>query len=422
MIPETVNKGAVMAKRRIVITGMGTITPLGVTVDEFWAGLTAGKSGIGPITQFDTTNFPVKVAATATNFYRANYMNDKMVDRTSRFIQFAVAAAKMAVESARLDFSKENSARAGVCVGTAVNIRDIVSEHEVFKSRGPKRISPLFVAKVGPHMASVQLGMLFGAKGPNTTVNTACASGADALATAYDYIQLGYADIMIAGGTDASIAELPLAAMGLVGAVTREADPSKASRPFDFNRSGFVFGEGAGIMTLEAMEHASERGAPILAELAGVARSFDAHNEAAPNSETEAVAMINAITEAGLTTEDIDYINAHGTSTKLNDATETQAIKIVFGKRAYNIPVSSNKSMIGHIVTAAGAIEAIASVLTINSGIIPPTINYETPDPACDLDYVPNKARRAPVNVCLSNSFGMGGQNCCLVIKRFSGE
>jgi 3-oxoacyl-[acyl-carrier-protein] synthase II len=241
------------------------------------------------------------------------------------------------------------------------------------------------------------------------------------LATAYDYIQLGYADAMLAGGTDAAIAELPIAGMGLVGALSREANPAKASRPFDLNRNGFVYGEGAAILVLESLEHAIDRGIPILAELAGVSRSFDAYNEAAPDPEVEAIAISGALKNAGVTPEDVDYINAHGTSTKLNDASETKAIKTVFGKHAYKIPVSSNKSMIGHIVTAAGAIEAVASVLTINSGIIPPTVNYEVPDPECDLDYVPNVARRAEVNVCLSNSFGMGGQNCCLVFKRFTG-
>ncbi|HEX75158.1 MAG TPA: beta-ketoacyl-ACP synthase II [Dehalococcoidia bacterium] len=410
-----------MPKRRVVVTGMGAVTPLGMTVDEFWAGLTAGKSGIGYITQFDATNFPVKIAAEVPNFEPAKYMDTKMVDRTARFTQFAIAATKMAVESAKLDFSTESSERIGVSIATSIDIRGIVEEHEVLKSRGPKRISPLFITRIGPHMASVQVGILFGAKGPNSSVNTACASGADALATANDYIQLGYADVMLAGGTDAAIAELPIAGMGLVGALSREADPAKASRPFDLNRNGFVYGEGAAILILETLEHAMSRGAPILAELAGASRSFDAYNEAAPDPEVEAIAMSGALKGAGIAPEDVDYINTHGTSTKLNDASETKAIKTVFGKHAYKIPVSSNKSMIGHIITAAGAIEAIASILTINSAIIPPTVNYEIPDPECDLDYVPNVARRAEVNVCLSNSFGMGGQNCCLVLKRFTG-
>ena len=409
-------------KKRIVITGMGVITPIGSTVDEFWAGLTTGKSGVSKITQFDTTKFPVTVCAPVTNFDAENYMPGKVVDRTTRFIQFAVAAAKMAVESARLDFSVENPLRIGVCAGTSVNIHDIGREYDVLKSRGAKRVDPLFVFKVGPHMVSAQVGMLFNARGPNVMVNTACASGAEGLATGYDYMQLGYADVMITGGTDANINELVIAGMGTVGALTREPDPRIASRPFDFNRSGFVFGEGAGMVVLETLEHARGRGASILAELAGVARSFDAYNEAAPHPDMEAVAMADAIRNAGLTIDDIDYINAHGTGTRLNDASETQAIKMVFGQRAYKIPVSSNKSMIGHIISAAGAIEAIASVLAMKSSIIPPTINYQTPDPECDLDYVPNIARSGRVRACLSNSFGMGGQNCCLVLKQYRGD
>ena len=410
-----------MSKRRVVITGMGAITPLGLTVDEFWAGLTTGKSGIGYITQFDASNFPVKLAAEVSNFEPAKYMDIKVVDRTARFTQFAIAATKMAAESAKLDFSKESPERIGVSIATSIDIRGIVNEHEVLKNRGAKRISPLFITRIGPHMPAVQVGILFGAKGPSSSVNSACASGSDALATAHDHIQLGYADVMLAGGTDAAISELPIAGMGLVGALSRDTSPAKASRPFDFNRNGFIYGEGAGILILETLEHALNRKAPILAELAGVARSFDAYNEAAPDPTVEAMAMSGALKDAGITHEDIDYINAHGTSTKLNDASESKAIKTAFGKHAYKIPVSSNKSMVGHIVTAAGAIEAIASVLTINSGIIPPTINYETPDPECDLDYVPNVARRAEVNTCLSNSFGMGGQNCCLILKRFTG-
>jgi len=409
-----------MPKRRVVVTGMGVVTPLGSTINEFWAGLTAGKSGASHITQFDTTNFPVKVAGEIIGFEPTKYIEPKMVDRTARFTQFAIAASKMAVESAKLDFSKERAERIGVSAATSVDINGIIKEHEVLKNRGPKRISPLFITRIGPHMASVQIGILFGAKGPNSSVNSACASGADALATAYDYIQLGYADVMLAGGTDAAIAELPIAGMGLVGALSREPNPAKASRPFDLNRDGFVYGEGSGILVLETLEHASSRGAPILAELAGIARSFDAYNEAAPDPAAEAIAISGALTEAEVMPEEVDYINAHGTSTKLNDASETKAIKTAFGKHAYKIPVSSNKSMIGHIITAAGAIEAIASVLTINSGIIPPTVNYETPDPECDLDYVPNVARQAKVNICLTNSFGMGGQNCCLVLKRFT--
>jgi len=409
-----------IADRRIVITGMGVITPLGLTVDEFWTGLISGKSGIGCITRFDTTNFPVKVMAEVHGFDPTDYMNAKMADRTARFSQFAVAASKMAVDSSALDCSNEIPERVGVCLANTIDIQSILTEYERFKTRGVKRINPLFVSKTGAHVSAVQIGLLYGAKGPNSNVSCACASGAEAMATAYDTIKLGYADVMIAGGTEACLVELTLASMYIVGAVSGEADPSKACRPFDLNRSGFVFGEGSGIVVIETLEHAKNRGAPILAEFAGIARSFDAYNEAAPDPETEAIAMSNALKDAGVTPEDVDYINAHGTGTKLNDISETKAIKIVFGPRAYKIPISSNKSMIGHVLHSAGSIEAIASVLTINNGIIPPTINYETPDPECDLDYVPNVSRNTEVNVCLTNSFGMGGQNCCLVLKRYT--
>ncbi len=408
-----------MSARRIVITGMGTVTPIGEGVEQFWSNLIAGKSGIGRITHFDPAAFPVKVDAEVHGFDPAGYMDPKMADRTSRFTQFAIASAKMAVSSARLDFAQEDSEKIGVCIGNTLDIGGLIKDFERLKSRGPKRISPLFVAKISPHVAAVQVGLLFGAKGPNSNVDTACASGAEALATAYDTIKLGYADVMIAGGTESTITELTLAALWIVGALTVEENPDNASRPFSLERSGFVFGEGAGLLVLESLEHAKKRGAPIIAELAGVGRSFDAYDASAPNYAVEAVAMKNALNTAGVAPHEVDYINAHGTGTKLNDASETKAIKEVFGKHAYSIPVSSNKSMTGHIITAAGAIEAIASALTVTRGVIPPTINYLTPDPECDLDYVPNTARKQDVRVCLSNSFGMGGQNCCMVIKRF---
>lgn len=408
-----------MYARRIVITGTGAVTPIGEGVDDFWSGLVAGKSGIGRITQFDPSNYPVKVDAEVLDFDPSRYMDPKMADRTSRFTQFAIASARMAVESARLDLAAVNVEKMGVCIGNTLDITGLVQDYDRLKSRGPKRINPLFVAKVSPHVAAVQVGLLLGAKGPNSNVDTACASGAEALATAYDTIKLGYADVMVAGGAESTINQLTLAALWIVGALTTEEDPAKASRPFSLERSGFVFGEGAGIMVLESLDHARARGATILAELAGVGRSFDAYDASAPSYEVEALAMKNALQTAGIVPEEVDYINAHGTGTKLNDISETRAIKEVFGERAYSLAVSSNKSMTGHAITAAGAIEAIASVLAITRGIIPPTINYLTPDPECDLDYVPNTARKAEVNVCLSNSFGMGGQNCCMILKRF---
>jgi len=405
---------------RVVVTGMGTVNPIGLNTGEFWQGLVAGKLGIGPITMFDTSKFRVKVAAEVKDFDATKYMDLKMVDRNPRTVHLAIAAAKEAVESAGLDMSKECPERVGVCVGSQLDSGYKDEQLEVIEKRGPRRIDPLLVAKSSPSGAAMQVGMLLGAKGPNTSVNSLCASGADAIGNALNFIRLGYADVMITGGADATISTVSVAGIDILGALSREPDPAKACRPFDLNRSGFIYGEGAGLVVLESYEHAQKRGAPILVELAGAAWSFDAYDQTAPAPETEAYAMRTAIQNAGVKLEEVDYINAHGTSTRLNDANETKAIKMVFGERAYQIPISSTKSMIGHIITAAGAIETIACVLIMNNGIIHPTINYETPDPECDLDYVPNVARPAQVNVCLTNSFGLGGENCCLVLKRLS--
>jgi 3-oxoacyl-[acyl-carrier-protein] synthase II len=282
------------------------------------------------------------------------------------------------------------------------------------------RIDPLLISKIAASMVPAQVGLEIGAKGVNSSLNSACASGSDALGAALNYLRLGRADVIIAGGAEANVSPIAIAITGIVGALSRNPDPRTASRPFDLNRDGFVFGEGAGILVLETYEHARKRGAPMLAELAGAGWSFDAYSETAPDAETQSLAMRMALKDANISAEDVAYINAHGTSTKLNDAAETKATKMVFGERACKIPISSNKSMIGHLACAAGAVEAVAAVMTVKHGIIPPTINYETPDPACDLDYVPNKAREQRVNTCLSNSFGMGGQNCCLILKRVS--
>jgi len=404
--------------RRVVITGLGAITPLGLTVEDYWQGLIEGRSGIGPITLFDASAYPVKVAAEVKGFEPTDYMHIKRADRTARCTHFGIAATRMALESARLDMSKERPERVGVVIASAGMISLIAEQGEVLRRRGPMRIDPLFISKIAAHMVPAQVGLEIGAKGPNSSINSACASGSDAIGTALNHIRLGHADVIITGGAESQITSIAVAATGLVGALTRNTDPNTASRPFDLNRNGFVFGEGAGIMVLETYEHAQGRGAPILAELAGAGWSFDAYSETAPDAEQEAVAMRMALEDAGISPEEVNYINAHGTSTKLNDAAETKAIKVVLGDRAYQIPISSNKSMIGHLACGAGAVEAVATVLTIEHGIIPPTINYETPDPDCDLDYVPNKARQQEVNVCLSNSFGLGGQNCSLVIKR----
>lgn len=402
--------------RRVVITGIGAITPLGLTADSFYHGLIEGRSGIGTITTFDTTAFQVKVAAEVHGFEAADYMHIKRVDRTGRCTQFAIAATRMALEAAGLDISRKPE-RTGTMIATSGMMPLVVEEGEKLNRKGPRRIDPLFVSKIAPSMVPAQVALEFGARGPNSVVNSACASGTDALAKAMNHIRLNHADVMLAGGTETTISPIGIASMSIVGALSRNPDPATASRPFDLERDGFVFGEGCGMMVLESYEHAVDRGAPILAEIAGAGWSFDAFSETAPDPGQQAVAMRMAIEDAGITPDRIDYINAHGTGTQLNDSAETRAIKTVFGDRAYRIPVSANKSMIGHSACAAGAVEAVASVLTISHGIIPPTINYRTPDPECDLDYVPNQAREQRVDACLSNSFGMGGQNCCLVIR-----
>jgi 3-oxoacyl-[acyl-carrier-protein] synthase II len=421
-VPEnSMNYRGAVNVPRVVVTGMGTINPLGLSVGEYWEGLVTGKSAIGPITHFDSSNFRVKVDAEVHGFDATKYMDLKAVDRTSRTIQFAIAAAKEAIQSASLDMTQEIPERVGVIISTMTEQGYVVWGWEQYQKTGPRRgADPLFITKSTASAASMQVGMMLGAKGPNSAVNSLCASGADSIGTATNFIRLGYADVMIAGGSDASLEPVGVAGIDILGALSHEPDPSKACRPFDLNRNGFIYAEGVGLVVLESYEHAKRRGAPILAELAGAGWSFDAHDATAPAPEAEAYAMRTALQNAGVKIEDINYINAHGTSTKLNDACETKAIKIMFGEHAYKIPISSTKSMIGHVITAAGAIETIAAILVIKKGIIHPTINYETPDPDCDLDYVPNVARPAQVNVCLKNSFGLGGENCCLVLKRFN--
>ncbi len=418
---DSINSWGTINIPRVVVTGMGTINPLGLNVEAFWKGLAAGKSAFGLITHFDASNFRVKVDAEVHGFDPTKYMDLKVVDRTSRTIHFAIAAAKEAIQSAGLDMSHENAERVGVIISTMTEQGYVIRGWEQFQKTGPRRADPLFITKSTASAASMQVGMMLGAKGPNSAVNSLCASGIDAIGTATNFIRLGYADVMIAGGSDASLEPVSLAGLDVMGALSREPDPAKACRPFDLNRNGFVYGEGAGLVVLESSEHARKRGTPILAEIGGVGWSFDAYDATAPAPESEAYAMRTALRNARVKIEEVDYINAHGTSTKLNDACETRALKIVFGEHAYKIPISSTKSMIGHIITAAGVIESIAAILIINKGIIHPTINYETPDPECDLDYVPNVARPAQVNVCMKNSFGLGGENCCLVLKRVSG-
>jgi 3-oxoacyl-[acyl-carrier-protein] synthase II len=403
--------------KRVVVTGMGVICPIGLNLKEFWTNLVAGKSGINTITCFDASNYAVKVAGEVRNFDPTEHMDLKTAQRTRRGVHFAIPATKEAVANARLDMTQEPPERVGVISSNMLEHKFIAEGWGSLK--GGRRADPLFFTKASPSVVSLQLGMLLRARGPNTSVNSLCASGTDAIGTALNFIRLDYADVMIAAASDASLDEMTISALSVLGALTKEPDPDKASRPFDLNRSGFVYGEGCGVLVLESLEHARKRGAPILAEVGGVGWIFDAYDATAPNPETEALAMKNALKDAGVSLEEVDYINAHGTSTRLNDASETKAIKLVFGDRAYQIPISSNKSMFGHMITAGGAVESIGAILTINNSIIPPTIHYETPDPDCDLDYVPNVAREAEIDICLKDSFGLGGQNCCLVLKKY---
>ena len=408
-----------MAFPRIVITGIGTVNPLGLSTEEYWSNLVAGKSGFGIISKFDISNYPVKVAAEVKGFDPLNYMDIKRADRTSLCTQFAIAATGMALKDAGIDMSKEKPERIGVVMATSGGIHLIMDMGETLRKKGPMRVDPLSLTKIAPSMVPTVVGLEFGLRGPNTSMNSACASGSDAIGTAMNLIKLGHADIMVAGGAETQISELAIALTGRLGALSKEPDPEKACRPFDLNRNGFVYGEGGAVLILETIEHAKSRNANIIAELAGAGWSFDAYNDTAPDPNIELIAMRMALKDGSVSPDEIDYVNAHGTSTQYNDASETKALKMLFGERAYRIPVSSNKSMIGHLACAAGAVEAAAAVMTVKNDIIPPTIHYSTPDPTCDLDYVPNTARRVTVNICLSNSFGMGGQNCCLVIKKY---
>jgi len=410
--------------RRVVITGMGALTPIGNSVDAFWEGCVQGRSGLDWITLCDSTNYDVKVDGEVKSFHPEDFMERKDARRMARFSQFSVAAARMAVEDAGLRPGDEDLTRIGVFLGngnggfpeTDQAVRTIVE-------KGGNRLDPFFMSKTLPNMAAAQVAMQFRFKGYNNTVSTACAAGTQAIGDAMDVIRLGRADVMIAGGGEAGICELGLASFAIMRALsTRRDDPKKASRPFDKDRDGFVCAEGAGILVLESLEHAQRRGARIVAELAGYGACSDAYHVVAPCVDGEGAqrAIRLALEDAGIGIEEIDYINAHGTSTPANDASETAAIKGVFGELAYRIPVSSTKSMIGHALGASGAIESVAAIKAIETGIAPPTINYDTPDPECDLDYVPNTARQlADIRCVLKNSFGFGGQNVCLVFKRF---
>jgi 3-oxoacyl-[acyl-carrier-protein] synthase II len=412
------------SRARVVVTGMGAITPLGLTVEETWRGLVEGRSGIARITQFDPSSYPVQIMGEVKGFDPTEYVDPKEAKRMSRFSQFAVAGAKMAVEDAALAINESNAEDVGVVLGTGIGGGLIEAEaaHLTLLNKGVRRVQPLFIPNMMPNAAAHHIGFSLGIKGYTSTVIAACASGTQGIGEGTRAIRDGSAKIVVAGGTESTVCELALAGICAMRAVsTRNDEPEKASRPFDAERDGFVCSEGCGILVLEELEHALARGARIRAEVMGYGVTSDAYHVSAPDPEGKgsALAMRRAIADAGLEPEDMQYINAHATATLIGDPAEVVAIKSVMGSRAYEIPVNATKSMVGHLLGAAGAVEAIATIKTIEEGILHPTINRETPDPQCDLDCVAEGARKAKVDVALSNSFGFGGQNACLVLGRY---
>jgi len=413
-------------ERRVVVTGVGAVTPLGIGVEQSWQSLCQGKSGIGMVTRFDATEFRTRIAGEVNGFDPLDFMDRRVARRSDRFIHFALAASRMAMEDSGLTVSSSNTARVGVSVGTAAaGVETMEENHQLLLQGDRQRISPFFLPGFLANMASGQIAMAFGARGPNMCSVTACAAGTHAIGNAFMIIQMGNADAMIAGGAEASITPTMFAAIDALGVASTQNDaPQKACRPFDKDRDGFVTGEGAGIIILEELGFALKRGTRIYAEVLGYGLNTDAYHITSPDIDGKGASdcMRIALNGAGVSADEVDYINAHGTSTYLNDLSETLAIKSAFRERSNDIPVSANKSMIGHLWGAAGAVEAVFCVLTITQGIIPPTINYETPDPECDLDYVPNEAREAEVNVVLSNSFGFGGTNATLIFGQLLPE
>ena len=414
-----------MQKKRVVITGLGVISPIGNTVDEFWNNLIAGKSGAAPITYFDTTHFDTKFACEVKNFDPLNFMDRKLSQRVDPFTQFALAASDMAIKDSGIDMTKINPYRVGVVYGSGIGGMQVYQKEQekLFKKDGnPDRISPFFIPMLIADIAAGRISMRYGLKGPNYATISACTTSAHSIADSVMLIQRGNADVMVTGGSEAVICPMGVGGFNAMKALsTRNDAPEKASRPFEKNRDGFVMGEGGATLVIEDHEFAKKRGAKIYGEIAGIGMTADAHHitEPAPEGEGVAEAMRIAIEDAGMKLTDIDCVNAHGTSTYYNDKNETEAIKNTFGEHAYKIPVHSIKSMIGHLLGAAGAIESIASVLTINNGIIPPTINYDTPDPECDLNYVPNKALNKEINTVMCDNSGFGGHNTALIFKKY---
>lgn len=410
-------------RRRVVVTGFGVVSPVGTGKEEFWKGIRRGESGVGPVTGFDASGFTTRIAAEVKDFDPLRYMEKRSARRMDRFTQFAVAAARMAVEDARLELSEAERDLTGVMVSSGIGgINTMEQQHRVLLERGPGRVSPFFIPMLIPNIAGGHIAIELGLRGPNLAVVSACASSSNAIGEGARVIQREEAEVVLAGGSEAAITPLGFAGFCAMGAMsTRNDEPSKACRPFDRDRDGFVMGEGAGVLVLESLEHARKRGAEVLAEIAGYATNCDAYHVVQPEPEGRGAAkvMADALRDASLDPDQVDYINAHGTGTDLNDRLETEAIKRVFGDHAYELAVSSSKSMFGHLLGAAGAVELIATIMAIRDQWLPPTINLENPDPQCDLDYVPNVGRPAEIRVALSNSFGFGGHNAALVVKRW---
>jgi len=407
--------------RRAVITGLGAVTPLATGVEESWQKLCQGKSGVAKITKFDPSGFKAQIAAEIKDFHPEDFLDKKKIRRTDPFIQYALAATRMAMDDAGLTINGNNASRVGVVLGSCVGGM-VTYEKNLFilRNEGPEKVSPFFIPGFIANMAAGEISMAFGARGPSKCVVTACATGSNSIGDAFRLIQYDEADAMITGGSEAYILPVGVAGFDKMRALSRRnSEPEKASRPFDKDRDGFIIGEGAGVIILEEMESAVLRGAKIYAELVSYGSNIDSFHITEPDWENQARCLKLALNDAAISPNDVDYINAHGTSTVLNDVSETKAIKAALGEQSKRVPISSNKSMIGHLLGAAGVVEAIFTVLTMRDGIIPPTINYDTPDPECDLDYVPNVARKAQVNIALSNSFGFGGVNATLVFRKF---
>ena len=412
-----------MDKKRVVVTGLGLITPLGLGVETSWQNLVNGKSGIRKISSFDVSAFPTQIAGEVVNFNPEDYIEPKEMKKMDRFIHFAVAAATLAFNDSGLKITDSNSDRVGVLVGSGMGgLHAIEYYHSVLLEKGPRRITPFFIPMLTINLAAGQISIKFGAKGPNSAISTACATGSHSIGDAFKIIQRGDADAVIAGGTEAVITPMAVGGFNAMRAIsTRNDEPEKASRPFDVDRDGFVIGEGAGIIILESLQHAMDRGARIYAEIVGYGMTADAYHITSPSPGGEGAArcMTLALKDSGIGHSEVDYINAHGTSTKYGDELESQAIKAVFGEHAYKVAISSTKSMMGHLLGAAGGVEAVISVLSIVNDMALPTINLDNPDPECDLDYIPHKARKMKINYALSNSFGFGGTNACLLFKKF---